>query len=153
MTRTGPWIESPVGWQRRWAAGDLAASVAQKANDRGEWGWRVYNPDGDDKWIRDGFTSSLETTEGALSVKHGVVVVATGAVEHKPQSYGYGQSDKVLTQLELSERLARGDLALPEKGTVVMIQCVEQRDENRPYCSRVCCTTCRATLSWVRRLA
>jgi len=87
-----------------------------------------------------GFTSSLETTEGALSVKHGVVVVATGAVEHKPQSYGYGQSDKVLTQLELSERLARGDLALPEKGTVVMIQCVEQRDDNRPYCSRVCCT-------------
>ncbi len=87
-----------------------------------------------------GFTSSLETADGAVSVKHGVVVVATGAVEHKPQSYGYGQSDKVLTQLELSERLACGDLTLPEKGTVVMIQCVEQRDENRAYCSRVCCT-------------
>ena len=70
-----------------------------------------------------------------------MVVVATGATEHKPQSYGYGQSDKVLTQLELSERLARGDLALPESATVVMIQCVEQRDEQRPYCSRVCCTS------------
>jgi heterodisulfide reductase subunit A len=88
-----------------------------------------------------GFTSSLQTESGTTSVKHGVVIVATGAVEHKPQSYGYGQSQKVLTQLELSERLAQDNLPLPEKGTVVMIQCVEQRDEKRPYCSRVCCTS------------
>ena len=87
------------------------------------------------------FTSSLETESGTVSVKHGVVVVATGATEQKPQSYGYGQSDKVLTQLELSDRLARGDLSLPESATVVMIQCVEQRNEERPYCSRVCCTS------------
>jgi heterodisulfide reductase subunit A len=88
-----------------------------------------------------GFTSSLDTAAGATSVKHGVIVVATGAVEHKPQSYGYGQSEKVLTQLDLSERLARGDLALPDSGVVVMIQCVEQRNDERPYCSRVCCAS------------
>jgi heterodisulfide reductase subunit A len=86
------------------------------------------------------FTSSLATENGPVSVEHGVVVVATGATEHKPQSYGYQQSDKVLTQLDLAERLARGDLALPERPTVVMIQCVEQRSDERPYCSRVCCT-------------
>ena len=51
------------------------------------------------------------------------------------------ESDKVITQLELSGRLARKELALPEKATVVMIQCVEQRTTDRPYCSRVCCTT------------
>jgi heterodisulfide reductase subunit A len=87
------------------------------------------------------FTSSLAGPAGAQSVEHGVVVVATGACEQKPESYGYGQNPNVLTQLELSERLGRGELALPETATVVMIQCVEQRSAERPYCSRVCCTT------------
>jgi heterodisulfide reductase subunit A len=42
----------------------------------------------------------------------------------------------VLTLLELEER---GESALPEDGTVVFIQCVGSRDEEHPYCSRVCC--------------
>jgi len=88
-----------------------------------------------------GFTSSLSTGRGPLSVKHGVVVVATGATEQKPQTYGYGQSEQIVTQLELSDRLGRGDLSLPENATIAMIQCVEQRSTERPYCSRVCCTT------------
>lgn len=89
------------------------------------------------------FTSTVVSNGGAETkqVEHGVVVLATGAVEHQPQSYGYGQSDKVLTQLELSDRLGRDQIALPDNATVVMIQCVEQRDDERPYCSRVCCTT------------
>jgi heterodisulfide reductase subunit A len=74
-------------------------------------------------------------------IEHGVVVLATGAMERKPASFGYGRSEKVVTQLELSGLLGRGELALPENATVVMIQCVEQRNEERPYCSRVCCTT------------
>jgi heterodisulfide reductase subunit A len=87
------------------------------------------------------FSSSLRTESGAINVKHGVVVVATGATEQKPQSYGYGQSPNVLTQLELSDRLGLGTLSLPDNATVAMIQCVEQRNAERPYCSRVCCTT------------
>ena len=87
------------------------------------------------------FSSKITSGEESRKVKHGVVVVATGAIEHTPQSYGYGQSDKVLTQLELSERLGQGTIDLPDKATIVMIQCVEQRNEERPYCSRVCCTT------------
>jgi heterodisulfide reductase subunit A len=47
----------------------------------------------------------------------------------------------VITQLELSDRLGRGSLELSARPTIVMIQCVEQRNEDRPYCSRVCCTT------------
>jgi heterodisulfide reductase subunit A len=87
------------------------------------------------------FHSTLLCDGKTTEVSHGAVVVATGASEEKPHSFGYGQSDKVLTQLELSERLGRGDLALKDDATVVMIQCVEQRDHDRPYCSRVCCTT------------
>jgi heterodisulfide reductase subunit A2 len=87
------------------------------------------------------FTSTLRTADGATSVKHGVVVVATGATELAPSTYGYGQSPQVLTQVELTERLKQGGLRLSEKATVVMIQCVEQRNAERPYCSRVCCTS------------
>jgi heterodisulfide reductase subunit A len=67
--------------------------------------------------------------------------VATGATEHKPDSFLYGKNERVLTQLELSERLGLDEISLPQQATVAMIQCVEQRDEKRPYCSRVCCTT------------
>jgi len=67
--------------------------------------------------------------------------VATGATELKPHSHGYGESAKVMTQLELSDRLGKGEIELPATATVVMIQCVEQRNEERPFCSRICCAT------------
>jgi heterodisulfide reductase subunit A len=87
------------------------------------------------------FSSKITSDGESRKVQHGVVVVSTGATEQTPQTYGYGQNAKVLTQLELSERLGRDEVALSDNATVVMIQCVEQRNEERPYCSRVCCTT------------
>lgn len=87
------------------------------------------------------FRSTITGPSRSCEVEHGAVIVATGGTEAKPQSYGYGNSPNVLTQLELSDRLGRGDLALPERPTIAMIQCVEQRNAERPYCSRVCCTT------------
>ncbi len=87
------------------------------------------------------FSSTLITEEGSLNVDHGAVVVATGATEAKPKTFGYGSSPKVLTQLELSDRLGRGELELRDGATIAMIQCVEQRTAERPHCSRVCCTT------------
>jgi len=87
------------------------------------------------------FTSELKRdgADAAEKIEHGVLIVATGATEHKPSSFGYGQSPCVLTQLELEGRLSRGDLNLPDAPTIAMIQCVEQRTAERPYCSRVCC--------------
>jgi heterodisulfide reductase subunit A len=77
--------------------------------------------------------------------EHGVVIVATGAQEYKPKEYLYGQHDGVITQLELEQRLStNGDRsAAAEKNVpknIVMIQCVGSRDEERPYCSRICCS-------------
>jgi heterodisulfide reductase subunit A len=87
------------------------------------------------------FISTIVTDGKNNEVEHGVVIVASGAQEHTPRTFGYGASDKVVTQLELSDRIARNELALPEKAVVAMILCVEQRTADRPYCSRVCCTT------------
>jgi heterodisulfide reductase subunit A-like polyferredoxin len=69
------------------------------------------------------------------------VVVAIGAAEYKPREYHYGEHPQILTQLELQEKLFQEPDRLREAATVVMIQCVGSRDEEHPYCSRVCCAT------------
>ncbi len=71
---------------------------------------------------------------------HGAVIMATGGHEGATDEYGYGQSDQVLTQSELKNGLAGGDIDLSEAENVVMIQCVGSRETGkREYCSRICC--------------
>ncbi|MGQ9507026.1 MAG: FAD-dependent oxidoreductase [Candidatus Bathycorpusculaceae bacterium] len=69
-------------------------------------------------------------------VEHGIVIVATGATEYKPTEYLYGKDPRVMTQHELEENIAKGDF---KAKTVVMIQCVGARNEERPNCARICC--------------
>ncbi len=85
------------------------------------------------------FTSELTTPAGSKTVEHGVLIVATGGIEHTPAEYAYGADPKVVTQRELAGRMAQGSLDLPKGATVAMIQCVGSRNEDRPFCSRVCC--------------
>ncbi len=40
------------------------------------------------------------------TLKHGAVIVATGAVEYRPTEYLYGTDNRVMTQLDLEARLA-----------------------------------------------
>ncbi len=88
-----------------------------------------------------GYVGNFETAllNGTMEeiVKHGVVIIATGGVEYTPTEYLYGVDDSVTTQLELEERLSGGDINLE---SVVMIQCVGSRCEERPNCSRICCS-------------
>ena len=72
------------------------------------------------------------------SFKVGGIIVATGASVLKPIGlYGY-DGQRVITQLELEERFKTGAF---DAARVVMIQCVGSRIPERPYCSRICCTT------------
>ncbi|CAG0993765.1 heterodisulfide reductase subunit A2 [Geobacteraceae bacterium] len=81
------------------------------------------------------------TSQGRVrEVKHGVAVIATGAQEYKPTEYLYGQSDKVLTQLELEGEIVAQSDKVRNAQSVVMIQCVGCRQADRNYCSRVCCS-------------
>jgi heterodisulfide reductase subunit A len=91
------------------------------------------------------FKTTVSTKGKTSEFEHGVVIVATGAQEYEPKEYLYGENKKVLTQLELEHRLAEeGEWSVPDKAdfpkNVVMIQCVGSRDEERSYCSRVCCS-------------
>jgi heterodisulfide reductase subunit A len=82
------------------------------------------------------FLTTLEGHEEVL--EHGIVVIATGGVEYQPEEHLYGKDERVVTQLEFEEELAKTKAKnLPS--TAVFIQCVGCRNEERPYCSRVCC--------------
>ncbi len=86
------------------------------------------------------YRTTISTADGSTAdVEHGVVILATGGVEYRPTEYQSGKSDKVMTQLDLENRIARGDTAVKGLKSVVMIQCVGSREEAHMYCSRVCC--------------
>ncbi|MEM3673125.1 MAG: CoB--CoM heterodisulfide reductase iron-sulfur subunit A family protein [Candidatus Bathyarchaeia archaeon] len=82
------------------------------------------------------FKSKIVENGEEKEIEHGVVIVATGAVEYKPTEYLYGKDPRVVTQHELEEKIAKGEF---KAKTVVMIQCVGARTEERPNCARICC--------------
>ena len=86
------------------------------------------------------FTTRVKSDRGVSEINHGAAVIATGAVEYKPTEYLYGEDDRVLTQLELGEQIANGEEKLINSRSLVMIQCVGCRQEDRDYCARICCS-------------
>jgi heterodisulfide reductase subunit A len=85
------------------------------------------------------FTTRLKLSNGGgtTEIRHGVIIVATGAKEYEPDEYLFGRHPGVMTQTRLEKRLTEG--GAEGWKSVVMIQCVGSRDDRHPYCSRVCC--------------
>jgi heterodisulfide reductase subunit A-like polyferredoxin len=84
------------------------------------------------------------------SIDHGVIIVATGGREYQPTEYLYGQDNRVVTQVELSDRLEKKGAS--DLSSVVMIQCVGSRNEDNPNCSRVCCQSAVKNALHIKRL-
>ena len=83
------------------------------------------------------FKSKILYNGGVKEIEHGVIIVATGAMEYKPEEYLYGVDQRVITQRELEEKIHKG---LFNAKSVAMIQCVGARNEENPNCSRICCS-------------
>jgi heterodisulfide reductase subunit A len=94
-----------------------------------------------------GYVGNFKTTlEGVPEpIEHGVVIVATGGHAYQPKEYLYGEDSHVITQEELEELIkeneGKKESPLRDMKSVVMIQCVGSRDDEHPYCSRICCST------------
>jgi len=86
------------------------------------------------------FTTKVRTKERVYDLAHGVAIIATGAEVYKPQEYLYGEDDRVYTHLELEKQIALGNEKVTKAKSLVMIQCVGCRNEDRNYCSRICCS-------------
>jgi len=85
------------------------------------------------------FVTRVKSERGITEIKHGAAVIAIGADEYKPTEYLYGEDDRVMTHLALEEQITRRDEKVINAENVVMIQCVGCRNEDRNYCSRICC--------------
>jgi len=100
---------------------------SQVVHSQGEVGAFATVVEGPDKEVR--------------HLTHGAVILATGGMEASTRSFAWGASPAVRTQSEVERQLADGRLDAGVLDTVVMIQCVDSRQEPRNYCSRVCCAT------------
>jgi heterodisulfide reductase subunit A len=100
------------------------------------------------------FSTAIVTEEGEeKEVKSGVIVVATGGHEEKVKEYCYGADSRIVSQKELEALIANEPEKIGELKTVVMIQCVGSRNEQRPYCSRVCCAGALKNAMKIRDIA
>ena len=86
------------------------------------------------------FATKVKSEGMITEIKHGAAVIAIGAEVYKPTEYLYGEDDRVMTHLELEEQIAKGEERLINSESLVMIQCVGCRQEDRNYCSRICCS-------------
>ncbi len=73
------------------------------------------------------------TLTNGKSLDVGAIVMATGALPHVPNTLGWGQDSRVITNLELESILPK-----VKAETVTFLGCVGSRQGNRG-CSRYCC--------------
>ena len=86
------------------------------------------------------FKSTLNSGDTESELEYGVAIIATGGKALEPDEYSYGKDPRILTSLELDQKLMADDPALKKMKSAVFIQCVGSREPHRMYCSRVCCT-------------
>ena len=85
------------------------------------------------------FTTKIRSEGRIKDIRHGASIIATGAEEYKPTEYLYGENENVVTSIEMDSLIVNKDERLSNCESLVMIQCVGCRNEERNYCSRVCC--------------
>ncbi len=85
------------------------------------------------------FTTTVETEGRTKVIKHGASVLAIGADVYKPTEYLYGENENVYTHIDLGGEIVKANETVINAESLVMIQCVGCRNEDRNYCSRVCC--------------
>ena len=52
--------------------------------------------------------TAVKSERGFTEIKHGAAVLAIGADLYTPSEYLYGEDDRVMTHLELEERITTG---------------------------------------------
>ena len=80
----------------------------------------------------------LNQNKNAIQLEAGIIIVATGANPLAPEGYYEYNGKNVISQLELESLLKNNKL---NANNIIMIQCVGCRNEERKYCSNICCMT------------
>lgn len=92
---------------------------------------------------------SVKRRDGIYDIDTGIIIVATGAQVLNPEGlFGYNGST-IITQLELEQLLKDNKINVKN---IVMIQCVGARNEERRYCSNICCMTALKNAMLIKEL-
>ncbi len=127
---------------------DLIRQVEAEKGIRMHLATTIRNVDG----FVGNFKTMLSNGSSRETVDHGVVILASGGKEYRPAEYLYGEHAAVVTHLEMDELFRNDDNRITQAREVVFIQCVGSRNEQHPYCSKVCCThTIKSALELKRR--
>jgi heterodisulfide reductase subunit A len=88
----------------------------------------------------DGFVGNfeIEIDQNGISknLDVGAIIVAVGSSSLDPVGLFSYDGKKRISQLELEAKLKNNEISAKD---IVMIQCVGSRNDDRPYCSSVCC--------------
>jgi heterodisulfide reductase subunit A len=84
---------------------------------------------------------TVKTDKKEFTFNVGTIIVAIGAEIFEPKGMYKYDGKNVVTQIELEKYLSTSDPLLSKLKSVVMIQCVGSRNDERIYCSRICCMT------------
>jgi quinone-modifying oxidoreductase subunit QmoB len=88
----------------------------------------------------------------------GSIVLATGWNPYEPEKLthlGYGASPDIITNVQMEDMAASGEIKRPSDGkpidSIAFIQCAGSRDQDHlPYCSAVCCRVSLKQALYVR---
>lgn len=72
-------------------------------------------------------------------IRHGITILATGALANRPREYMLDEHPSVMTQRDLDNFVEDQADKVKSWNNVAMIQCVGSRVPENPNCSRVCC--------------
>ncbi|MEJ2236012.1 MAG: FAD-dependent oxidoreductase, partial [Syntrophobacterales bacterium] len=106
-----------------------------------------------------GFVGNFRTTltsagsgQETNTIAHGAVVVATGGVPYRPKEYLYGEDSRVFISHELDDLVVSKNPMITEGRSCVFIQCVGSRNDERPYCSQICCSNSLITAMKIKEI-
>jgi heterodisulfide reductase subunit A len=87
------------------------------------------------------FTTTIRigTTRKRI-IEHGAVIITTGAKRYIPEEFEYGKIPKVVASIEFDKLHMHNETRVANGKSFVFIQCVGSRNQERPYCSKSCCT-------------
>jgi heterodisulfide reductase subunit A len=85
------------------------------------------------------FKVKLSKDNKTKELSCGAIIVATGAKQSETKEYEYGIVKNIMTQVELENFLNKNKVQKIGQ-TYVMIQCVGSRNNDKPFCSRMCCS-------------
>ena len=112
--------------------------------------WRVRSHPGIDTHLNSEVTSvagfignfniTVNEKGNETQIPCGAVIVATGGNPAVTDDFRFGQSPKILTQQQLEKAIGDGTYPVNNNNNIVMVQCAGSRNDERPYCSRICCS-------------